>query len=190
MGIHPWIPESNRCISMVILMVICFAAFVGELLKPLFDSKDVTKYYLLSLFLIFLFYEGRNNLFPRNLNKINKYYKMNTYLSFKKVDITLFNKIYVDRWEAPYVKYLYEYGELKHEIGKTYPNKYTFIKAIPHSSIFYDSNTLKEYYIKQPKMNELTTYDLLITPELYAFGNSDKWILMDGTNNFWIKHDK
>jgi len=183
MGKHPWSPTSNRCISMVVLMVICFSAFIGELLKPLFNTKDVTKYYLLSFILIFIIYERKGNLLSRYGND------MNTYFNFRKVDINQFDKIYVDRWESPYIKYLFEYGKLKDEIGKTYPNKFTFKKAMRHG--FYDGKvTLEEYYLKQPKMNELTNYDLLITPELFSQGNNDKWILLDKTTNFWIKRDK
>ena len=182
MGKHPWSPSSNRCISMVVLMVICFSAFICELLKPLFDSKDVTKYYLLSFILIFNIYERKANLLPKYGND------MNTYFNFRKVDIKQFDKIYVDRWESPYVKYLFEYGELKNEIGKTYPKNFTFIKAMRHG--FYDGKmTLEEYYKKQPKMNELTNYELLITPELFKYGNNDKWVLIDNTTNFWIKCD-
>ena len=184
MGKHPWSPSSNRCISMIVLMLLCFSSLLGELIKPLFNSQEVVKYYLLSFLLIFVIYEGKDSLFTRYSN--NK----NTFFNFMKVDISSYEKIYVDRWESPYIRYLFEYGCLKTEIGNSYPDKFTFVKYMRHG--FYEGKkTLKEWYSKQPKMNKLTQYDLLITPELFkrTTGNNDKWILMNNTTNFWIKRD-
>jgi hypothetical protein len=49
---------------------------------------------------------------------------------------------------------------------------------------------INDWYGMQPRMNELTEYDLLITPELYKMTpkeSSIEWTLFPGTTNFWIK---
>jgi hypothetical protein len=170
---------------MVVLMLLCFSGLLGEMLKPLYKSQGIIKYYLLTFSLIFLIYERKDSLVARYINKNNTFYY------FKKIEISSYDKIYVDRWESPGIRYLFEYGQLKSEIGKSYPVRFTFIKYERQDLYEWEESNV-DYYSRQPKMNELTDYDLLITnPELFKQGNSDKWTLVNGTTNFYIqKHNQ
>lgn len=179
LGLHPWLPFNSRCISLSLLVVLCMSAFLGELLKPLFDSPGIMKYYFISSLLLITLYL-RKETFSLRLGDNN------TYLDFQKIAIKDFKRIYVDRWEGPCVRYLFEYGSLKPEKGKSYPEKFTFAKY-GRLGYYEGRKPHEEIYMSQPKMNDLLDYDLLITPELNKFGNNNRWVNMDGTINFWVK---
>jgi hypothetical protein len=188
LGKHPWSPESSRCISMVVLMLLCLSALIGELLLPLFNSQGVGKYYIVSFLLVFAIFESKQNLFWGY--KTNE----NPYTDLMKTDMNSFNSIYVDRWESPFIRYSYEYGALKHEKGRYYPSKFTFGKGMRHTIVKERDTLLKEWRAKLPKMNDLIQYDLLITPELFSlsnqFGNNDKWVQKENTSVLWIKKNQ
>jgi len=115
-------------------------------------------------------------------------------IGFLKTDISDYDRIYVDRWESPSIRYLLEYGIFSTKMKDIYPEKFTFGKYIPHSEYILlgegdGYKALKEFYEVQPKMNDISDYDLLITPELYVYseGQNDNWTLLSGTTNFYIK---
>jgi hypothetical protein len=188
LGIHPWDlsgDRSSRCISLFLLFGLCIAAFLGELLKPLFNSPDILKYYLIASLLIFTLYVTQERLLIRIHDK---HMRNNSYFDFWKIDMSSFHRIYADRIEAPCIRYLFEYGALRSKKGTIYPNRFTFEKYGHHHSSE-GIEVFNDYYKKCPKMNDLLEYDLLITPELYRHGNNDKWKPMDGTASFFIKKD-
>ncbi|MHC4169413.1 MAG: hypothetical protein ACYSWQ_20900 [Planctomycetota bacterium] len=179
LGKHPWSPSSTRCISMVVLMLLCFSSLLGELLKALFNSSEVIKYCFLLSVLILTLYLRKESLFIRQDYN-------NTYCNIVKTDIVDYERIYVDRWESPCVRYLFEYGKLKSKKKGLYPDKFTFAKFLRHG--FYVGKLSKaDFYKTQPTMNELLDYDLLITPELFDRGYNDKWSLINGTTNFYVQ---
>lgn len=179
LGKHPWDPFSNRCISLFILMILCISALLGELLIPLVESPEVLKYYFL-VSIIILSLNSRKNFLLIRLNKNNTYY------NFQRITLSDYDKIYVDCGEAPTIRYLFEYGNLKAKQGLSYPDHFTFGKYGRHG--FYEGQkSVRDYYKDQQKMNDLLEYDLLITPGLAKYGNNDKWKLIDGTTNFYIK---
>jgi len=163
-------------------VLLCSSAFLGELIKPLFTSTEILKYYFIVSVLLFTLYLRKDSLFP-------KLHQNNTYSNFAIIDISQFNRIYVDRWESPCIRYLFEYGKLKTKKEGLYPDKFTFGKLFRHG--FYDGKlSLEDFYKTQPKMNDYLDYDLLITPELFRVGNNDKWTLINNTTNFYILKDK
>lgn len=94
-----------------------------------------------------------------------------------KINFRKFDEIYVDRWETPAIRYLFEYGILKNESRTKYPQYFTFADPPIHNQ---HNATREDYYKQQPKMNELIDYDLLIAPELDNYGEKDKWKLVNG----------
>jgi hypothetical protein len=181
LGKHPWAPYSSKCISLFLLVLLCISAFLGELLKPLFTGTDILKYYFIVSTLIFTLYLGKETLFIRQNQN-------NTYYDIVKNGIVEYNRIYVDRFESPCIRYLFEYGKLKTKKKDLYPDKFTFGKYHRHG--FYEGKTSREDFFKaQPKMNDYLDYDLLITPELFKYGFNDKWTLISGTTNFYIQKD-
>jgi hypothetical protein len=183
LGKHPWAPYSQRCISLFVLVLLCSSASLGELIKPLFTHEYGNfEYYFIVSVLLFTLFLKKNSLLPRLHQK-------NTYSNFEIIDISKFNHIYVDRWESPSIRYLFEYGKLKTKKEGLYPDKFTFGKLFKHG--FYDGKlSLEDFYKTQPKMNDYLDYDLLITPELFREGHNDKWTLIKNTTNFYIQKDK
>jgi hypothetical protein len=108
---------------------------------------------------------------------------------FNKVNLSNYKMIYVDLWETPYVKYLFEYGAMSKEKGKSYPSQFTV--HIWSSDLFENKVHINDFnekgYKMLPRMNQLMDYDLLITPYLYNLGDNDKWKKMEGAPEFYIK---
>ena len=181
LGKHPWDPSSNRCISMEILMLVSLSAFLGEFINYQFIFKWVGNLYLLSFAVSCIIFIFKNNL--------NTRYGHTIAIDFKKINIGDYKKIYVDVWETPYIRYLFEYGKLKSEIGKSYPGQFTLeINKQPFNTSGKKKMT-DDWKSSLPHMNNLTQYDLLITPLLNRQGDNDKWILMDNTSDFWLKRN-
>ncbi len=180
-GLHPWEGTCTRCISMITLLVISACAIGGEVLKKIFEYIDI-KYLLLIFFIIKLSsvgYELKENYKARS----------DAYRDFISANYTE-GKIFVDRWESPCFRYLYEYGKLKGTAD--YPKFFTFMKGEKHArkDKKQKSQSKQDYYKKQPYMNDLyKDYDLLITPELYAFKpeKSNKWKSILKNDRVWIK---
>ena len=179
-GKYPWDPYSDRCISLFILALLSFSLIVGELIKQLFVGYENLKYYLILPVLILFLYLRKENLI--------QYDKSNFYNNFLKNNILSYNRIYVDRWESPSIRYLFEFGKLKAN-SNGYPDKFTFGKYLQHTSIANNPKSIQDFYKTQPKMNNYLDYDILITPELVEQGENDKWILIDGTKDFYIQKD-
>lgn len=180
LGKYPWNPFEIRCISLFIVMLLCFTAFIGELINPLFKNTKYFKYYFSVSVLIFTLYlRNEHILFIRG-------HQNNTYDNFKITRIADHERIFVESWESPSVRFLFEYGKLNNIKKGVYPDNFTFMKGIKHS--YNDGNISHDIFFKtQPKMNDLLQYDLIITPVLYKLGDNDKWTLLNGTTNFYIK---
>jgi hypothetical protein len=164
------------------MMLLCSSAALGELIKYMFNFKGSIKFYCASFILIFVIIVSKNNLITR--------YGHTIHLDFKKIDIDNYKKIYIDIWETPYIRYLFEYGKLKMENGRSYPNQFHLVVTnAPFNSSGKDKIT-EDWKLNLPKMNDLLEYDLLITPLLNRQGNNDKWILMEHTTDFWIKRSR
>jgi hypothetical protein len=180
MGKYPWDLHSIRNISSLMLLVLCFLAATVELLKVLFRNSSIFKYYLVFFSLIAVLYVKRDVFFCRAQYT-------DAYITFKNMETTKLHRIYVDRWESPCIRYLFEYGALKSKRGTIYPAKFTFEKMGPSCSKIFN-NEFKDFYKTQPEMNDLLDYDLLIAPEKALFSTKkDKWQLMKGSENFYVK---
>ncbi len=183
MGIHPW-RIAKSCISMVILILLCFSFLFGKLLRKMFNLNESVKYYTLAILSVFVVYERNDTLYPR--------FDQDTNICFgcKKIDMSTYPKIYVECWEAPCIRYLFEYGSMKNELGKSYPKQFTFAKGVLHSN-YSVKDSMIAWSSRAIKMDELTEYDLIITSKLWDWSskNHDKWKLMANTTNLWIKRE-
>ncbi len=168
-GKYPWSPLGNRGLPYFTITLICFSAIIGEILVYFLRVPSIIKYISIVIIVLFSFYICKGALI---------WEAQDGYLTcLAKIDFKNYNKIYVDRWANPEIRYLFEYGALKPLADGNYPEKFSF------ANFPYDVNslytTLEEKYMSQPKMNSLLEYDLLITPELYRYGENDKWTLVD-----------
>ena len=177
LGKYPWCPLYNRGIILFTLAFICFSVFVGEIIKYSMKQHVMYKYYGLMSLLILCLFVRKKTLFVRQM-------KTNTYINFVKTDFSNINNIYVDRWQSPCVRYLFEYGKLKDWNKLNYPVQFTFGKFIQHNEYFCGNNSIEDFYKKQPKMDDMNTFDLMIASELFRQGFNNKWILLKGTSNF------
>lgn len=189
LGKHPWDPYSSKCISLFLLVLLCGAALLGEFIKPLVKNSKILIYFVIVSALIFTLLNRRETFYLTR-------FQNNAYHNFLKTDIGNYERIYVDRWESPSIRYLLGYGIFSAKMKDIYPDKFTFGKYMRHSESVQLSGgdgykILKDFYGRQPKMNDYFDYDLLITPELfhYSDGYNDNWTLLNGTTNFYIKKD-
>ncbi|RYF89780.1 MAG: hypothetical protein EOO03_05205 [Chitinophagaceae bacterium] len=195
LGMHPWVPafsfRSNRCISMITLMVLCFAALMGEILLAIFNKPGGRKYYALPLALAAIFAIRWQALLPRfiplGIKETESSYAIdnNVQIDFVNHPIADRQKIYVDWGNSPFTKYWYEYGPFKGEVGRGYPGKFKFTKTGRHG--FYEGAADVDFFKRtKPQADSLqwNAYDLIIAGEA---PDAATWKLMPGTNNFWIK---
>lgn len=185
MGVHPWDGGTNRCISMITLVIISITALWCEILN--FALKKINIQYLLLAF-IFLRLADYSSDIKASQNRVNM---LN---DWKQLNINTTDKVFVDRSESPCLRYQMEFGALKSTLN--YPANYTFIKFRKHcfscnENVIY--NSIGEWYRNtQPELNDLyDTYNILVAPELYGnnFTNSDKWKSINGHDIIWVKSD-
>jgi hypothetical protein len=182
-GIYPWDASSTRCISMLLLSFLIVTLTLVKLLNTFFHNRPF--YYSIIFSFMFLFFSlfNRNNFITRFGN--------NMAINFKKINLANYKRVYVDFWETPYVKYLFEYGSMKNELGQKYPSHFTLHIWPPDKqyTLAQSNQFSTNGYKSLPKMNSFKDYDLLITPYLYNLGDNDKWKKMDGAPEFFIKKE-
>lgn len=196
-GKYPWIPplsfRSNRCISMILLVLLCYSSLLSELLQPLFRSNEVIKYYLISFALLFVLFESRDNLFVRFgkwnpqikilESESNKYVTNNLYEDLRTYKVNKNDKIYIYIGETPFVKYLYEFGAFSKDI-ESYPTNFILAKSGKHGAYQGSENTAlfgsKAY---NSHIKELSNYDVIISDNIPEEG----WDRAEGTTFLWVK---
>lgn len=179
-GKHPWDPLSHRCISMIILMVLSYSLIFAGAVSFLYTDFN-KKYISSTLIFLFLF------LIIFNKNNFKSHYGHTISIDFSKINFQIYKKIYVDVWETPYVKYLFEYGKYQGQKEILYPNQFTLKITQEHFTSSGLNKYSNDWKSALPRMNSLMNYDLLITPLLYTLGDNSKWSKMETTSDFWIK---
>ena len=195
LGKHPWVPafsfRSNRCISMITLMVLCYAALLGEILSRVFLFKSVARYAVILALLTGIIYWRKDALLPRliplDVRETESSYAImnNVQLDLGKHNLDSTKKIYADWGSSPFIRYWYEYGPLRSEVGRSYPKNFTFTKTGRHG--FYEGAKEVEFFKghrDHQARKELGYYDLIIAGKI---PEADKWMVVSGTNNFWVK---
>jgi hypothetical protein len=141
-GYYPWIPpfefRSNRCISMITLVLLCISLAVAELVSFSFSKYSSMKHALIIFTItVFVFYR-KNNLrikLYQTPSDSESSVETNVQQEFQNQNnlISKYNKIKIDFWLTPSVKYFYEYGSLKPLKFNNYPRKFTFENSGRHS---------------------------------------------------------
>ncbi len=179
LGKHPWDLTFKQNISVVVLLLLCMAALAGELLKPLLESQGITKYYLITGFLLLIIIHQQDSILSRYS------VKENTFFTLLDNDVSRYEKIYVDLGHAGYVKYYFEYGPQRNQ-HPFYPENFTL--QISHR---YNRKN-REPGLRSPEapdMKMILSHDLILFNDLYAqapkeYGN---WVLLPRSETFWIK---
>lgn len=178
---HPWDGGIYQCISMITLVIISITALWCELIKHVYDKIHI-QYILLAFICLQLANYKTDKISPPWLNDGE-----NLLSDWNQLHITN-EKIYIDHWQSPCVRYLIEYGVLKGT--PNYPQNFTFVTYSQDNDNA--SLGLIEWYEKtQPDLNELyEKYDILVVPELYGNKpyNCDKWQRLNSQNDIiWVK---
>ena len=175
-------PFDNRGLPYFILVILCITAFLGEFLRYLliFPSM-IIKISLVFVLLFMLFFREEKLEIRTHMDRMEE--------CFKTINFSKFGNIFVDRFESPIIKYLFEHGIYKDIYSNVYPSIFHFEKAPPHSRI--DAIVYNDYYSSLPKMDELVEYDLLIIPELFDDSSYQLWTEIEGCKeSVFIKKDK
>ncbi|RDB04345.1 hypothetical protein [Runella aurantiaca] len=153
LGKHPWSLSGYRCISLLVLFIICFVAVISEIVLRAIENSNIFLFYLLSSFIAFILYLSYDNLFVRSDYRYNEFYG-----NLTKLDFTKYNRVLVEYTEAPAIKYLYEYGKFQNKKERVYPNKFSFQRGRVHPI-----SKNKTEFLEISK-DTIMKYDLLIMP--------------------------
>lgn len=179
LGVYPWAPFSNRLISAHIVLLTSFAILLG-LLFNFFSSRlpllitNVTVIVGLSLVL------GSDRLI------LKEHIGAQTIGEFQSEKVRLGSKFYVDRWESPFIRYLFEFSDRSLAKKYAYPDNFYFEKAMPHSEQLHDNFSRIDVF-KGKTMDMITGYDYLVAPELYTYTPHLHWTPLEEGSVIYIK---
>jgi hypothetical protein len=171
MGKYPWVPLDKRGLPYFMITLLCFSTILGEILVHFFKNPSIIKYISILIMILLSLYIRKDSMVRNNQSEY--------LLCLGNIDYKNINKIYADRWADPEIRYLFEYGALKPLALGNYPEKITFPKLTGFTGFNRWIMTKDEWYLSQPKMNNLLEYDLLIIPELELYSENDRWTLFD-----------
>lgn len=178
-GKHPWDVYSWRCISMTTLTLLTYV-----LIGFFFLEKLSIKKYQINLLMTLIFV---GLIVIKDNFEVRKTFKYDYFVNNLDLLLNQNKKIYCDADQMGSIKYLLEYGILNDFKKKGAYNNITFSNSPIHQIGKYEWQKWEQ---KQPTMNELMDYDVLITP-LYFNSNKphekDKWKGLDGSHYMWIK---
>jgi len=170
MGKYPWSPVNKRGLPYAVITLLGFSFILGEILLRYLNNPSLVKRLSVLVAVLAVFYLCKDSL-------VRKTPENNFLQCLGNIDYENVNRVFVDRWGDPEVRYLFEYGFLKPIQPGIYPGHFTFQNFVKYT----ESNlSFGEWYQSLPKMNDLLEYDLLITPELAKYGNNNKWTLLPG----------
>ena len=180
LGTHPWDPFSERCISLHLLMVAAAAALAGEAVARLRARPALQAGAVAAAVAALAVAWPRLELPASRASHLDA--------QLRDAPLLPSTRFYVDRWEAPSVRYLFEYGRFRERPPFDYPRNFVFGTFRRHSdwAASGDAGSIPEWYRDQPKMDDLVGYDALVTPELYEYGPSDRWELLPGSDRIWV----
>lgn len=180
-GFHPWGPFSYRCISLLIMQVACS----GLALIAWLNSHWSQWQFGITVVLLFLLIGFSVSKHPKAIKRFKD--KQNAYYAFKQHKVPANFKIYADYFQAPYMKYLFEYGDGKTWATPKYPAQFYLAKCTRHGFTQGNQSPYFDYLKTQPVMNDLLEYDWLLTPQLFQKGQHDAWKLLPGSSSVWVK---
>ena len=180
-GAHPW--DSMKLVSTTILLAISLTAFGCNILQLVQKKLDV-RFFLLAFVCLLLSENFKGDMKMRNTES-------NTLTELRQIQPTT-ERVFVDNQESPFVRYLYEYGELKGSLN--YPQDVTFTPYRKHGfntgeEIQYGMDVLYTQYT--PSMEEMyDMYDILIIPDYYRYRPQkvDGWQSVNKRNVVWVKN--
>lgn len=149
LDMHPW-GMISRCVAFWLPLITIISIIIVDYAL----SLKIMQYRRVALFLFVIAICG---LSFRRTYKFNhaKHSNESTYVIANS--LSQFNRICVDRWDSPAIRYLYEYG-VKSKNRDGYPEKFTFLKDRRHGFYEGKSDIVPELY----KDLSLSEFDLLI----------------------------
>ncbi len=189
LGLHPWRIGSKGNISVNFLVLFSVFVLVIHFIKRLPKQLRLMKLTVVLICPVFIIVGYNRYLFPKHSESPYPRHDMHvsTAYHFEKIDSVKHQRIFVESWESPYVRYEFEYGNLKH-LKHLYPERFTFGTGLPHYH-FPKKRGQAITIDPPPTMDELLKYDLIISSELFDWSHhhNQHWQLIPGTKNFWEK---
>lgn len=174
LGRYPWTPYQRWGLPFYILVFLCLAAFLGEILIHLTSKPTNLEYILFIIIIIMGFYIRRDYL---TLSEK----KSPQLVCLENVIFNDYQKIYIDHWASPEIRYLFEYGDFQNLTDDIYPKRFNFSKGPIHNRDK-DSIEFSEVDWNTTQANQIDNdkYDLLIVPALSEYINNDMFKLLEG----------
>jgi len=186
-GIYPWRvgSKSNLSINLLLLFTLFIVAIDYIQSKEWMSSFSLAAVVIIAVDTVY----GYNRfLYPKHDYSIYPAQDMhiNTHYDFNQIENSKHHKIFVESWEAPFIRYDYEYGKHKTNEHHFYPDRFVLQKGIPHPH-FTKPESLESYQKRIPKMDQLKGIDCIISSELYDWSKHDhtKWHKVSGCDNLW-----
>jgi len=180
-GFHPWGPFSYRCLSLLIMQVACSCLALIAWLNSSWSQWQLR----ITVFMLFLMLGFSLSKHPKAIRRFKD--KQNVYYAFQHQVVPANFKLYADYFEAPYIKYLFEYGDGKTWATPQYPDQFRLAVCTRHGFTQGNQSPYFNYLKTQPVMNDLLEYDWLLTPQLFQKGQHDAWELLSGSSAVWVK---
>lgn len=154
-GKHPWNPLSSACISMFLLVVICLMAIFTGIVLPFFKDRYAKRfYYVLPLLVLCLALMGNIYTGPSR--------PFVTYLGLAYTHFPEYKNIYVDSWDSPSLRYMFEYGIYRKPGKNIYPDHFTFEKHGRHNLSPGSNHPSLSKLDTLPGLAQLRQYDALV----------------------------
>ena len=175
-GKYPWTPFQRWGLPFYILVFLCLAAIIGELLTQITHEPTNLEYALFIVIIVLMFYIRSGNL-TLSENRSSEL------VCLENINFNNFQNIYVDSWASPELRYLFENGDFRLLANGIYPQRFDFTKGINHIIFragISDGGSEEDWNQAQAERVEVNNYDLLIAPGISQFIINERWTLFEG----------
>ena len=175
-GKYPWTPFQRWGLPFYILVFLCLAVLMGELLTHLTHEPTNLEFALLIIIIFLTLYIRKGNL---TLSE-NKHPDL---VCLENINFNNVQNIYVDHWASPELRYLFEYGDFQRLANGIYPERFDFTKGTNHIILgggISVGGSKEDWNKAQAKRVEINDYDLLIAPGISEYIFNERWTLLEG----------
>ncbi|MCB9246948.1 MAG: hypothetical protein H6606_11040 [Flavobacteriales bacterium] len=178
-GHHPWDAGSHRSISMVMATVLAYAYPLHMLLRFYVHKDGRRKYELLVPVLAVMLYANPN------LN-VWKDKQANIYNDLFLLESGSYDRIFVDPWFVPSLRYTYEYDRVPKERLPIYPDVFRFTRTYHVPSVFHGEPLEQEVL----DLKDFSSGDVLmaLSParQFTVKGEKVIWVRIGQSSNLWM----
>jgi len=181
-GQYPWNPFDKRGMTLTYATTLIGAATMFVLLRKYVKSHEQALSIMVILCMVIMIHVRRQNFFL--------VYKSDVMIQkIASLNINSDNRVYVDFYAAPVVRFAYEMGYLTPLANRhQYPDNFYFEKYGTHDFTS-DKNPI-QFYIDKPNMDEISGYSYIVAPVLQYNGPHILWKNLHGSEVIFARRDK